>query len=408
MCFNVSLCGLQTDPHSKIEELSLGQLESAAPCSFKLITTAPQAKSEQNKRPIVSLKEKSLYRQVDGQYYKCFSMSILIYEPRYKSILFGSFALINISNSALQYLTDRDKRLDSRTRRLKYGFQLKYVLRKFRNFERCRNYTLAEHGCNSYDNCLDKCYVLGFVRKYGTIQFGSTPVYAEYFGNQRNLKFNLTTRIDEEIKRGCSKIYRYKECDKAYITSHDKQIGEEVMKRNSTLTINLLFEHNVITYILVTNPWELTFHILTLSSVLFGFSFPNLLLFLYELTKLKAMKFLVSSKVLLAISVVGFSFHSFFVLKDSLYTDLVPGRSNQRATFFPNHFQNLKKCFPAPARIHDQFQLFGAEQASSDSGFLHRSPGGHRQVSDNDRSRSGRNDEPDRSKICFRENCLFR
>lgn len=329
VCFNISLCNLPND--SNIEDLSLSQFESAPECSFKFITTAPQAKFEQDIRDISTLKEKSLYRRVDDHFLKCFSMSIQIYEPRYKSILFGTFAVINISNSAVQYLTDWNKRLDNRTKQLKYGFKLKYMLRKFRNFERCENYTLSEHGCDSHDNCLDKCYVLGFVRKYGSIQFGPTPVYAEYFGN-RNLKFNLSTRIDEQIKSECSRIYPYKECDKAFITSHDKQIGEERMLRNETLTtgsvtltINLLFEHNVITHILVTNPFELAFHVLTLCSVLFGLSFPNLLLFLYQLTKLRILKFLVSRKVILVISVIGFSFHSFFVLNDSIYSDLIPG-----------------------------------------------------------------------------------
>ena len=362
VCFNVSLCGLQTNSHSMMEHLSLGQLESAASCSFKFITTPPVALFEQERRPIRELKKKSLYRQINGEYFKCFSMSILIYEPRYKSIMFGSFAGINISNSAYQYLVDRDKRLDNRTKNLKYGYKLKYVARRFRNFERCENYTLPQHGCDSFDNCLDKCYVIGFARKYGTIQFGTTPVYAEYFPNHWNLKFNFSTAIDQEIRRKCSKIYRYKECDKAFITSHDKQIVEEMMKQNDTLTINLLFEHNVITYILITNPLELTFHILTLGSVLFGFSMPNLLLFICRLTKFNVLTFLISRKVLLAISVIGFSFHSFFILKDSLYSDLIPEFQTNFSFFEPNkHIPVMIFCVDHPVKVDALHSVTGHE-----------------------------------------------
>lgn len=292
-------------------------------------------------------------------------MSIAITEPRYKSILFGSFAGINITNSPYQYLTDGRKLLDNRTKTLKYGFKLEYVARNFRNFEKCETYSLSQHGCDSFENCQEKCYLLGFAEKYGTIQFGPTPVYAQYFATNPNLKFNLSTEIDEEIKRRCSEIYPYKDCDKAFLTTHDKQIGDELMRQNNTLMINLLFEHSVITHILITNPWELTFHILTLGSVLFALSVPNLLLFLYELTKLRFLKLLISPKVLLTISVVGFCLHSFFILRDSLYSDLLPEFMTNFSFLEPNkNLPVLVFCIGHGVAIEAQHSLTGYQLQS--------------------------------------------
>ena len=81
-------------------------------------------------------------------------MNILIEEPRYRSILFGTFAIINITNTNdLVYLTELGKRLDNRTRKLMFGYRIRHVTRQFRTLDRCEKFTIEKDDCDSYINC---------------------------------------------------------------------------------------------------------------------------------------------------------------------------------------------------------------------------------------------------------------
>lgn len=306
--------------------MTLRQLEDDFDCHFKSLSSPAKAKFENTERNIEALKETSIYRRVDNKYLKCYSMRILITEPRYRSILFGQYAIINLTNSNIVYLTDFEKSLIAETKQFQPGFKLKKVTKQVRNHERCENYDKNSY-CDSSQNCLEKCYLIKFAEKYNSIQFSRIPIQAQYF-KQKDIKFNLSIKIDKKIIEKCKKLYQLKECDETYITSHDNEIGEVFTKHNNNLVLNTNFEHNIITNIQITNPFELIFHILTLCSVLFGLSVPNIVFFIIGLTKFNVSNFKFFKKFLFILSLVGFSAHVFLISKDILYSDLIPEYSS--------------------------------------------------------------------------------
>ena len=343
-CFNISYClPDSTDLREDLENHTLSYFETQEACDFRTLTSVPLVVFENYHREIRVLNEKSIYRSINNSFLKCFQMKIDIKEPRYRSVLFGFIALLNLTNVEVIYLTDHNNRIDSRSRNLKPGFIIKHVTRKLRSFEHCLNYIKefgGRNGCVSRENCQDKCYIDEFVKKYRTIPYTNVPVYAEYFNN-KNLLFNISEKLDQTLWNYCKRLYEIRDCDKVYIDSHDKQIAKELVENGTSLRLNLVLEHNTVTTILITNTFELVFHGLTLGSVLFSLSIPNLLHFLAKLTKFRFFNFLIQIRAISSICFLGFCVHSSFVLKDALTTDLIADFSNTFNFLEPNQYLPL-------------------------------------------------------------------
>lgn len=250
----MSIC---LDEDTRLENTTLKHLESLLKCDFKALSQPPMAQFEDSKREIRVLKEKSIYRTIDKDFCKCYSLNLDIFEPRYRSILFGTNTILNLTNYRKLYLVEHRGRLDHETKFFRTGFKIKHETFEIRTFKNCTKYTMKNHDCESKRyaviafininlikffvffcsncrNCIDKCYVYEFLEKYKTLPFHSI-VYAEYFKKDKNIKFNTSLVRDEDVWVICLKRYQTPDCDRSTITTHDKQIGNSFVIKGKFL-----------------------------------------------------------------------------------------------------------------------------------------------------------------------------
>ena len=303
-------------------------------------------KFDDDERELDTSNGKFFFRISEENLETCFSIDVRVQEPRYRSSLSLTALIIKTKDSFDSvYIEQYNKSFTYHSFKLEENSTFGSIDENYENGEiSCGNYgSTKDEKCNSKINCIDKCHNERFLQVFNRLPPETLVYLDDYEEFERNhLRFDFNNSENDTFKE-CMKRFREKNC-KSTIFYYERNAHSTAnnVSRKKNLKLNLFYPQIKTGNSLKFNLFQMICSFVSLSTIIIGLNWPK-----FSSTTVKLINFFLKPEdalnfknLIFLISLLGFSFHSYFIFNETCLGQI------QNSSNYIIDFLNANKKIP--------------------------------------------------------------